>query len=217
MIILEPAWDFIIRKADELQGDLTIVTLGALTNLAKALMIDPRLPYKVKSVVAMGGCINKPGNVTPYAEANFYDDAKAADLVVRAGFPMMLVSLDVTTETFITAEDLNKLRKYCAEENLPMVQYMQDALAFYFRFLYNTAGSLDRCIVHDPLAMVLAEDPSLGEYRFIRAGVEYEHSEYRGMIKSDDRFMSTFDQEEILYCSKVNSDAAVRKIFSVLR
>ncbi len=215
--LTEPACDFIIRKADELQGDLTIVTLGSLTNLAKALMKDPRLPYKVKKVITMGGCIRKPGNVTPYAEANFYDDAKAADMVARAGFHMMLVGLDVTTETLITAEDLNLIRKYCAEENLPIVKYMQEAIEYYSRFLYDTTGSLDRCIVHDPLAMVLAEDPSLGQYRFIRARVEYEQSEYRGMIKTDDRFISTFDQEEILYCTKVDSDAAVRRIFSVLR
>lgn len=216
-LLEEPAWDFILRKADEHQGDLTIVTLGTLTNLAKAVIIDSRLPYKVKNVISMGGCLGKPGNISPYAEANIYGDAKASDMIFRAGFHMMLVGLDVTTGTFITKEDLNKLGRYCAEENLPIVKFMQSALEFYFRFQYNSTGSLDRCIAHDPLAMVLAEDPTLGEYRFIRAGVEYEHSEYRGMIIQDERFMSTYDHEEILYCTKVDSDAAIRRIFSVFR
>lgn len=90
-ILNEPAEDFIIRKANELNGDLIIVTLGRLTNIAKALEKDPRLPYKVKNVISMGGCLNKPGNITPYAEANIYGDARASDIVVSAGFHMMLV------------------------------------------------------------------------------------------------------------------------------
>lgn len=216
-VLDESACDFIIRKADELHGDLTIVTLGRLTNLAKALMKDPRLPYKVKNVIAMGGSLRKPGNVTPYAEANIYGDAQASDMVVRAGFHMMLVGLDVTTETFITGDNLNILGKYCAKENIPIVKYMQSALEFYFKFHYDTMGSVDRCVVHDPLAMILAENPSIGEYRFIRARVEYEQSEYRGMIKTDERFVTNYDHEEILYCTKVDSDYAVRKILSVFQ
>jgi purine nucleosidase len=180
-------------------------------------MKDPRLPYKVKNVITMGGCLRKPGNVTPYAEANIYGDAEASDMVVRAGFHMMIVGLDVTTETFITGENLNLLNKYCAKENLPILNYMQSVLGYYFKFHYDTMGSVDRCVVHDPLAMILAENPSLGEYRFIRARVEYEHSEYRGMIKTDERFITEYDHEEILYCTKVDSDCAVRRILSVLQ
>lgn len=216
-VLDEPAWDFIIRKADELQGDLTIVTLGRLTNLAKALMKDPRLPYKVKNVVTMGGCLKKMGNITPYAEANIYGDAEASDMVFRAGFHMMLVGLDVSNETFITGESLNSLTKYCAKENLPIVQYMQSALGYYFGFHYDTMGSVDRCVVHDPLAMILAENPSIGEYRLIRARVEYESNEYRGMIKVDERFVSEYDHEEILICTKVDSDCALRRILSVMQ
>lgn len=216
-VIDEPAWDFIIRKADELQGNLTIVTLGRLTNLAKALIKDPRLPYKVKNVVAMGGTLRKPGNVTPYAEANIYGDAEASDMVVSAGFHMMLVGLDVTTETFITAESINSLDRYCPKDSLPVVNYIQSALGYYFKFHYDTMGSVDRCVVHDPLAMILAEDPSIGEYRFLRARVEYANTEYRGMIKTDERFISEYKHDEILYCTKVNSDCALRRILSVMQ
>lgn len=216
-VIAEPAWDFILQKAEELQGDLTIVTLGRLTNLAKALQKDPRLPYKVKNLVSMGGCLHKPGNISPYAEANIYGDAEASDMVVKAGFHMMLVGLDVTAETFITGENLDLLSKYCSKENEPVVKYMQSALQFYFKFHYDTMGSLDRCVVHDPLAMILAENPSLGEYRFIRARIEQEQKEYRGMIKTDERFVSDYNHEEILFCTKVDSDCAVRRILSVMQ
>ena len=98
----ETAWDFIIRKAGELKDELTIITTGRMTNLARALEKDPELPSKVKKVVAMGGTLKEPGNVNPYAEANIHGDAKAADRVFRAGFNLALVGLDVTMKTFIT-------------------------------------------------------------------------------------------------------------------
>lgn len=214
-LLEERASDFIIRKADELQGDLIIVTLGRLTNIADALEKDPRLPYKIKKLVVMGGTLNKPGNITPFAEANIYGDARAADIVFRAGFPMTVVGLDVTTETFITAQDIVSLEKYCAEENRDIVNYLKSALAFYFKFSNDSIGCKDRCVVHDPLAMLIADTPSLGEYRMLRAAVEYENKELRGMIKTDEGFARNYQHDEILFCIRVDSDLAVRKLFSV--
>ncbi|MDR7812942.1 nucleoside hydrolase [Lacrimispora sp.] len=211
----EEAADFIIRKAEELCGDLTIVALGRLTNIAAALEKDPRLPYKIKHLVIMGGAFHKPGNISAYAEANIYGDAKAADLVFRAGFPMTVVGLDVTMETFISAQDISLLGKYCKEENRKIVQYMQSALEYYFQFSYQSMGCQDRCVVHDPLAMVIAGDPSIGEYRMVRAAVEYENEEFRGMIKKDEDFIQVYDHDEIQYCVRVDSDLAVRKLLSV--
>ena len=139
------AEDFIIQKAEELSGELILVTTGRLTNLAKALMKDPKLPRKIKRVVAMGGCLNTHGNVTPYAEANIYGDARAADMVLRAGFNMILVGLDVTTRTFITQKDLENLDTYCAEENRPVAEYIQRALKHYFEFHRLTEGMVGSC------------------------------------------------------------------------
>lgn len=213
-VLAEPAWDFIIRKANELKGNLIIVTLGRLTNLALALEKDPELPCKVKKVVSMGGSSAKPGNVSQYAEANIYGDAEAADIVVKAGFNLTLVGLDVTTETFITGNDLEALSHYCAPENKPIVEYMQSALRYYFKFHYATAGLIDRCYVHDPLAMILAVNPSLGSYNPMSVQVEFCHPELRGMIKMDNRFISEYLHDEILYCTHVDSDLAVRKLLS---
>ncbi len=214
-LLEESAPDFILRKANELQGDLIIVALGRLTNLALALEKDPRLPYKVKRLVIMGGTLDNPGNVTPYAEANIFGDARAADIVFRAGFHMTVVGLDVTTKTYITKQDMASLENYCANENKEIVKYIQSALEFYFKFNNASNGDLDRCVVHDPLAMVIAENPSLGEYRMLCAGVEYGSKDFRGMIKIDERFVSDYEQEEILFCHKVNSDMAVRRLLSV--
>lgn len=211
----ESAVDFILRKADELEGDLTIVALGRLTNLALALEKDKRLLYKIKNLVIMGGCMEAPGNVSPYAEANIFGDARAADMVFRAGFHMTVVGLDVTMKTYITGQDIAALEEYCKEENKEIVAYIKEALAFYFKFNHDAGGCMGSCVVHDPLAMLIAENPSIGEYRMLRLGVEHKTEEFRGMIRSDERFITEFDHDEILYCTKVNSELAVRKLLSV--
>ncbi len=214
-VLNEKAWDFIIRKAEELQGELTIITLGRLTNLAKALEKDPKLPHKVKNVIAMGGTLQVPGNVSPYAEANISGDALASDIVVKAGFHMTMVGLDVTMKTFITGLDLDFVQKHCSTENKEIIKYIESALKFYFKFHYDSLGLRESSVVHDPLAVMIAEDPTFAEYRMIRAAVEHDAKEFRGMIKIDERFESMYTHGEILYCTKVDSDLAVRRLFSV--
>lgn len=213
----EPAWDFIIRMADELKGELVLVTTGRLTNLAKALLKDPALPKKIKQVVVMGGTIRYPGNVGPYAEANIYGDPKAADMVFRAGFRLTLVGLDVTMKTFITDRDLSQLAAYCRPDCRPIAEYIQKALAFYFEFHRVTLGMVSSCVVHDPLAMLIAEDPSLGTFQMYRAGVACGSGPDRGTIYVDQGFVPVLDREEIAVCMEVESEKAVRRLFSVFQ
>lgn len=211
------AEDFIIQKAEELDGELILVTTGRLTNLANALKKDPKLPRKIKKVVAMGGCLNTHGNVTPYAEANIYGDARAADMVLRAGFNMILVGLDVTTKTFITEKDLADLEAYCADKNRGMVQYIRKALNHYFEFHRLSEGMVGSCFVHDPLAVLIAEDASLGEYKMLTAAVEYQSPDFCGMILTDTRCQSTMDHDEIAICTHVDSVRAIRRLFAAFR
>ncbi len=207
------AEDFIIQKAEELDGELILVTTGRLTNLAKALMKDPKLPRKIKKVVAMGGCLDTHGNVTPYAEANIYGDPRAADMVLRAGFNMILVGLDVTTGTFITAKDLSDLDAYCADKNRPMAEYIKKALTHYFEFHRVSEGMADCCFVHDPLAVLIAEDASLGEYKMLSLGAEYGSAAFRGMLLRDGRYQSTMAHGETAVCVRVDSVRAIRRLF----
>lgn len=215
--VAEKAWDFIIRKAEELNGELILITLGRLTNLARAFEKDPQLPSKIKKVVVMGGTLNEPGNVNPYAEANIYGDAKAADIVFRAGFRLNLVGLDVTMKTFITGQDVRNLCTYCLEDCRPVADYIRDVLKFYFEFHRATLGMVESCVVHDPLAVLIAEDPTLGLFKMVRAGVEYEHELFKGMIKTDSGFEPVLDREEIAVCVEVDSVKAVRRLFSVFQ
>ena len=89
------AAEFIVASAREHPGELTLVAVGRLTNLALALDLEPRLPELIREVVVMGGAIAVPGNVSPVTEANIGGDPHAADRVLTAGWPLALVGLDV--------------------------------------------------------------------------------------------------------------------------
>src|SRR5260370_17539566 len=79
-------------------GEITLVPIGPLTNIALALRKEPHIAQHVREVVIMGGALRVPGNVTPIAEFNIYADPHAAHIVLHAGWPIRLVTLDVTTK-----------------------------------------------------------------------------------------------------------------------
>ena len=216
-VLDEHAVDFILRKAEELDGELEIITTGRMTNLALAVQKDPKLPKKVKRVVTMGGTLFEVGNINPYAEANIEGDARAADIVFRAGFNMILVGMDVTMKTFITDREIHNLCRNCKKDCKQIADYIQEVLKLYFEFYRVGGGMVDQCVVHDPLAMLIAEDPSLGEYKMLRAGVEYKSEKYHGMITYDTGFIPNLDRGEIMICTSVDSKRAVRRLFSVFQ
>lgn len=92
--------EFIVEQARDHGGDLTIVAVGPMTNLATALILEPELPEMVDDIYLMGGAAMTTGNATPMAEANFRNDAVAARRVVQSGRPRM-VGLDATHDTTV--------------------------------------------------------------------------------------------------------------------
>ncbi|MDA8313086.1 MAG: nucleoside hydrolase [Actinomycetota bacterium] len=96
----------IVTLAERCRGELDLVCIGPLTNVAAALILDRELPSKVRKVYVMGGSNNWRGNITPAAEYNFYADPEAASLVLGAGFDLTIVdwSLTVRQAVFDDAE-----------------------------------------------------------------------------------------------------------------
>src|SRR4051812_18985223 len=90
------ASDLLVELARARPGELQVLATGPLTNLARALITEPRLPDLVAGVTAMGGAVRVPGNVTGHAEANIASDPEAAAAVFGARWPVTLVPLDVT-------------------------------------------------------------------------------------------------------------------------
>jgi uridine nucleosidase len=139
-------------------GEITLVPIGPLTNIALALRLEPRIAKHVREVVLMGGNALVPGNTTPAAEANVHDDPEAADVVFGAEWPVTMVGLDVTHQAVMTAEHLDAYGK----SSNPMAQHIARIVPFYREFL-KTHYDLDGIHVHDSTAIAYVIDPTAFE------------------------------------------------------
>ncbi|MDI3270637.1 MAG: nucleoside hydrolase, partial [Bacillota bacterium] len=180
----EPAALFIARMARLHPGELTLVATGPLTNLALALLLEPELPRLLRRVVVMGGAVTVPGNVTPLAEANIFNDPEAAHRVLTAGFPLTLVGLDVTMKTLLGGGEMDRLARLAAKK--PALAFLHQALRFYAEFYRPILGEL-ACPLHDPLAMAVALDPSLVNRQAMSIYVETAPGQARGATLADRR------------------------------
>ena len=150
---------FIVDMAKAHPGEITIVAVGPLGNLALALRLEPELPKLVKGVSIMGGAGFVPGNVTPVAEANIWNDAHAASIVMSAEWEVHMFGLDVTYDVPFAPDFVDIL----ANKNEKLGGFVKDAAQFYIDF-YSQDREQRVCYFHDafPLAHIL--EPSLFEF-----------------------------------------------------
>ena len=152
---------FIVDIARKQPGEITVVAVGPLGNLALALEIEPQLPQLLRAVVIMGGTVVEPGNVSPVAEANIWNDPHAADRVVSAGFALTMVGLDVTHQVILP---VTLFKKLAAHHRHIATDTLHHAVAFYANFysdLYPHVAAIHGCFGHDVLAFVALTDPQL--------------------------------------------------------
>jgi inosine-uridine nucleoside N-ribohydrolase len=107
--IKEPAAELIRQIVRKFPGEVTLLTIGPLTNIATALNMDSELAGMVRALVMMGGSLSG-GNITPAAEFNIYVDPEAARIVFQSGIPITMVGLDVTRRTSLTEDHLRQLQ-----------------------------------------------------------------------------------------------------------
>ena len=104
------AAELIVERVMAAPGEITLIAVGPLTNVALATCLEPRIVEHVRELIVMGGAATVPGNVTPLAEANFHNDPEAAAIVVAAGYRLALIGLDVTLQAIITPEQVDTAR-----------------------------------------------------------------------------------------------------------
>lgn len=148
---------FIVEQVMQSPGEVTLVPIGPLTNLALALRLEPRIADNVCRVVLMGGNAFTPGNATPAAEANMLGDPEAADLVLGAGWDVTMVGLDVTHQVVMTRADI---ARYTQVDN-PLAAHIRRILPFYTAFSAAHYDDLDGIYIHDSSAIAYLVDPSL--------------------------------------------------------
>ncbi len=147
----ETAPEMLVRLAREHRGELRVIAIGPLTNIAAALRLDPELPGLIRELTIMGGAAMAPGNITPASEANIHNDPEAAAEVFAADWEIVLVPLDVTMNHVLEEADLERLQA----SDSPAVQAVGSMLGYYFDFYKSVFGR--RCsVMHDPLAAAIA-------------------------------------------------------------
>jgi len=152
----QPAAAFIIEQVMAAPGEITLVPLGPLTNLALALRLEPRIAVNVRQVVLMGGNALCPGNATPAAEANIHNDPEAADVVLGAEWPVTMVGLDVTHRVNMTPAHLDRYD----QSDDPLAQHISRIVPHYRAYFEQSYG-IQGIYVHDSSAVACAIDPSL--------------------------------------------------------
>ena len=192
--------DLIVAEARRRPGEITLVTLGPLTNLAVAVLMEPDLPRLLRRWVAMGGTFRAPGNTTPTTEWNIHCDPEAAKVAFAAwqtaidadpGVPRALVlGLDVTERARILPADVAELaaragstgdlaldpdraapRGHRSGASNPVVRFVADALRWYFEFHARYDGFYG-AFIHDPLVTAVALDPDLARSEAVAVDVD---------------------------------------------
>ena len=211
--------DVIIEAARARPGEITLITLGPLTNLAVALEREPRLPRLLRRYVLMGGAFGASGNTTPTTEWNLHCDPEAARIAFRAWADAIAadasvprpvaLGLDVTEGARIGPEHVVALAHRAGsqpDERLapapddplaprmsvasnPMIRFVADALRWYFEFHERYDGFYG-AFIHDPLAVAAAFDPGLITTEPLFVDVETRGELTTGMTVTDRRHLT---------------------------
>jgi purine nucleosidase len=159
----------IVEEARRRPGEITLVTLGPLTNLAVAVLAEPALPTLLRRWIFMGGAFGVPGNTTPTTEWNIHCDPEAARICLGAWHAAVTVDpattralgmgLDVTEQARILPSDVAALAAR-AGGGSPLLMFVDDALRWYFEFHERYDGFYG-AFIHDPFVVAAALDPAL--------------------------------------------------------
>ena len=165
--------DLIIDLVHQHPGEITLVPVGPLTNIALAVRKDPSIVPLVKEVILMGGSISG-GNVTAAAEFNIYNDPEAAQIVFAAGWPLTMVGLEVGNKIIFTKAHLAELGQTRGPQNDFVAAVLQHLLGFAAEFGFPGSP------LYDPSAVGVAIDRTLVKTERMRVDVETRGEFTRG-------------------------------------
>ena len=166
----ESAVSFIVRTVMARPGQVTIVAIGPLTNIAQAIRSEPGFAQNVRRLVIMGGAVallpDGAGNITPNAEFNFWVDPEAAYVTLRSGIPIELSPLNVSRKSALTKDWYEKM----VATDTPLTQLLKDTLGLRF------AAEPDRSwFMYDQIAMASVIDPGLVKSERLYVDVNIDH------------------------------------------
>jgi len=151
------AVDFILEMVKTYPNEVEIIAIGPVTNIALAIQQDYETMKNVKSIYTMGGGIDK-GNVTPYAEFNYWYDVTAVEIMLSLGeyVPIHMIGLNLTHQSVYTNKDIEFLKNNGGQ----LGEYLSKIVTPYLDYYYQN-HRYDGCVLHDLLCAVYAINPSV--------------------------------------------------------
>ncbi len=199
--------DFIIDTIlQEPENSISLCPLGPLTNIASAILKQPKIVSRIKKIVLMGGAYFEVGNITPAAEFNIFVDPDAAKIVFEAGIDMVVMPLDVTHKALVTEKRNEAFRQLKSPVGLAVAE-MTDFFERFDKEKYGSSGAP----LHDPCVTAYLIDPTMFSGKNINVEIETKSELTLGMSVADwwgvtDRKANTF------FVGDLDSD----KFFSLL-
>ena len=189
------------RRIVQAPGEITILALGPLTNIALALRLEPQFVKHVREIIFMGGIVAGHGNVSAVATANVLNDSEAAKIVFNAGFRCLtMVGQDVTRPTRMLPERRERLRQAGGE----IAEFLYEITRYYGNSY--TREQIPGFPVHDLLVMIYALRPALFKTRLLHVDVETEGALTEGMTVADFRPYSKV-KPNVNVCLKADANA----------
>ena len=175
------AVDFIIETLmAEKSGSVTLCALGPLTNIAMAMIREPKIVSRIGRIVLMGGGFFEGGNVTPAAEFNIHVDPQAADVVLKSGAEIVMMPLDVTHKALTTSRRTKAFRALGTKVGVAVAEMLE----FFERFDEQKYGT-DGGPLHDPCVIAWLLKPELFAGRHCNVTVETTSELTMGMTVVD--------------------------------
>ena len=186
-------------------GEIILCPIGPLSNIANLLDYDPEIINHIKKLVIMGGAVHVLGNVTPYAEANFWNDPHAAEKVLEANWEIDLIGLDVTSNIQFSHDVFTQGAK-----NSPRIGgFIHDLSKFYINFYKRVVGK-SVCLMHDPAAMLAITDPDIFTFQKAPLSVILEGEKVGNSFVSEN-----LERRPVNVAVNVDAKAAQRKFISI--
>jgi len=177
--IAESAAGFLVRTIMASREPPTLVPTGPLTNVALALLEEPRLAGKLERIVLMGGAV-ADSNISPAAEFNIYVDPEAAKIVFGSGIPIVMVGLDVTNKALLSFADIDEMASWKGRVSrvvAPLLRFFAQAN----RDIFGFAGAP----LHDALAVAHLLRPEVIRTRRMNVEIETTGEFTRGRTVAD--------------------------------
>ena len=173
--------DFIIDTfMQEPKNSVSLCPLGPLTNIATAILKEPRITSRIKQIVLMGGAYFEVGNITPAAEFNIFVDPDAAKIVFASGIEIVVMPLDVTHKALVTTQRNEAFRQLKTSVGVAVAE-MTDFFERFDKEKYGSAGAP----LHDPCVTAYLIDPTIFSGRKINVEIETESELTLGMTVAD--------------------------------